>query len=177
MPKIYIEEKWISIPLEGISMEKINLLFFYQLGAQLNPLTKFTPDEKNRAQIWLASFAAHTFTYTTLNSFPTLTVCRSVGIELINAILEVQKWMNKTPPDRWMEVDPLVGVQFSNVINKAKEFETVLTAELQTLATYHVTQKGIYSTADLIERADNTLPASVLPKISRAVKEEIKQSG
>lgn len=100
-----------------------------------------------------------------------------MGIELINAILEVQKWMNKTPPDRWMEVDPLVGVQFSNVINKAKEFETVLTAELQTLATYHVTQKGIYSTADLIERADNTLPASVLPKISRAVKEEIKQSG
>lgn len=160
-------------------MEKISLPFFYQLGAQLNPLTKFTPDAKNRANIWFASYPAHAHTYSLLTSsaFATLTVCRSISVEFINAILEVQKWMSKTPPDKWAEVNPSVDIKFANVVNKAKEFETVLTAELQTLATYHVTQKGIYSTTDLIERADNLLPAPVSSKIGEGVKEEIRQSG
>lgn len=174
-----IKESWVGIPLGGVPMEKINLPFFYQLGAQLNPLTKFTPEVNNRALIWLASFPVHTYVYSLLvsPSFETLTVCRAAGIELTAAIVEVQKWMSETPPNKWKDIDPSVDMLFSNVINKAKEFETVLSAELQTLATYHATQKGIYSTTDLIERAERVLPVSVLPKISPEIKEEIRQSG
>jgi hypothetical protein len=158
-------------------MEKINLQFFYELGAQLNPLTKFTPEVKNRVGIWLASFPAHQYAYAILNSTVTLKVCRGTGIELTDVISKMQKWMSDRQPAQWADVDVQANILFTNVINKAKQFETVLNAELQTLATYHVTQKGIYATTDLIERAEYILPASVLSKISQEVKEEIKQSG
>jgi hypothetical protein len=158
-------------------MEKISLPFFYQVGAQLNPLTKLTPDAKNRAAIFFTSFQVHSYVYSLLISSVGLKVCQLAGKQLIDAILEIQKWMSGKTPDKWVEADYAVDTKFNTVVNKAKEFETVLTAELQTLATYHVTQKGIYSTSDLVERAENILPGPVLSKISEGVKEEIRQSG
>jgi len=41
-----------------------------------------------------------------------------------------------------------------NIRTAASEFETVFAAELATFDTYIVSKKGIYSTADLIDRAD-----------------------
>jgi hypothetical protein len=90
-------------------MEKINLPFFYQMGAQINPLTKFTPDQNNRALIWLASFSAHSYVYGLLSSYASLTVCRTCGIELINAIMQMQKWMNETPGVKFNDAD-LLGI-------------------------------------------------------------------
>jgi len=158
-------------------MERLSLPFFYQMGAQVNPLTKFTPDINNRILIHFASFPAHSYVYTILTSYASLTVCRAAGTELINAILEVQKWINVTPPNKWKDIDAKVDVLFSNVVNKAKEFETILSAELQTLATYRVTEKGIYSTSGLIDNAENMLPESIKIKISKDVVEELRQSG
>lgn len=172
-----IEEKWVSIPLGGVSMEKIDLPFFYQLGAVLKPLTEMEAKDSTRVDIWLASFHVGENVRDLLDLFSTLTVCRGAGKELISVIEEAGNWMRQTPAQEWHKQDYSVDLKFRRIISKAKEFETVLSAELQTLATYHATQKGIYSTTDLIERAENTLPASVLPKISQGVKEEIRQSG
>lgn len=177
MNSIITEERWATISLEELSMEKINLPFFYHLGAKLNLLTELTPEVDNRVQIWLATMPAHSYVYTLLESFSTLTVCRTTGIEFINAIIEVQNWMTETPPNKWGKEEPSVDVRFNNVIIKAKEFQTVLIAELETLASYYVTQKAIYSTTGLIERAENILPEHVLKKISTDIKEEIRQSG
>lgn len=158
-------------------MKKINLPFFYQLGAKLNPLTEFTPTVNNRSQIWLASFPVHSYVYTLLETFKTLTVCRAAGIALIDAILKMQNWVREPPPDKWGEEDPSVDFLFQNVITATKNFEIVLTAELQRLETYHVTQKGIYSIPDLIDKTEDMLPDSTREKIGKKVVEEIRQSG
>ena len=97
-------------------MEKINLSFFYQLGAPLNPLTKFVADVDNRISIWVASFPAHSYTYTLFTEFKTLIACRNAGVERINSIFKMQQWLDKRSPYKWQEENRSVDTIFSNVI-------------------------------------------------------------
>lgn len=172
-----IETTWVIVPSGGVTMEKISLPFFYQLGSQLKPLTEYEVRADNRVQIFIACVFVKGNIRLLLDQFTTLTVCRTAGEELINAIGNIEKWWKETAPDDMSKPNYSVDAEFRQVVNKAKEFQVVLSAELQTLATYHVTQKGIYSTTDLIERAENILPRPVLVKMSPQVIEEIKQSG
>jgi len=160
-------------------MEKLNLNFFYQLGAQLNPITNFIPTENNRIDIWLASGRAESFLIAlmTNKSFAPLTVCRPAGTQLLNAISGVKKWMNETPPEKWKEKQWAADQTFKMVVDKAKEFETILGAELQTLGTYVVSQKGIYSIAGLVNFTEYMLPDSIRLKMGQDVINEIRQSG
>ena len=86
--------------------------------------------------------------------------------EISNFGLEMQKWMNQRPPDNWRDEDFSADKLFNDVINKAKQFETILLADLQTLATYLVTQKGAYYIPDIIDRTEIVLPESIQVKIS-----------
>ena len=172
-----IKERWVSITLGGVPMKRINPAFFYGLGALLTPLTKMEAKNSTRVDIWLASRDVDPIVRSLLDFYSALTVCRHTGGELINAIAEAGKWMRKTPAKEWEKEDYSVGLKFRQVIDKAKEFQTVLSAELQTLVTYHVTQKGIYSTIGLIEGAEKILPEPVLKKINTDIVEEIRESG
>jgi len=158
-------------------MEKINLPFFYQLGSELNPLTQFKYDNTKRLDALIATAGVRTSVSTLLSSFPVLHVCRDAGTQLLDAIQQAWDWFRNVDKDKLSENDLAADRKFEKIIDKAKEFETVLSAELRALAAYHVTQKGIYSTTDLIDRAENILPESILPKVSQLVKDEIKQSG
>ena len=158
-------------------MKKIDLPFFYKLGAQLHPLTEFDVKASNRLKILIACYRAKLSIEFLLDSFNGLTVCCPAGRELLKYMGKCDKWYDETPDDKLLEPDPSVDYQFQMLISKAKEFETVLSAELQALATYYATQKGIYSTTALIERTENVLPKSVKEKIIEQVIKDIRQSG
>jgi hypothetical protein len=153
------------------------LPFFYQLGTQLHPLTELEAETSNRIHILRFCYPAWKSIENLLDRFSALTVCRADGKELIDAIMEIDKWLADTPTEKWLEEDRSVDFMFEKMIDQAKEFETVLSAELETLATYHVTQKGIYDTTALIERAENVLPIPMLNKIDEKVIKEIRESG
>ena len=172
-----IEERWASIPLEGVPMERMNLPFFYQLGMYLHPLTELKPDTKNIFRVAIASLWASSSVRTLLERFPALSVCRTVGNELLVLHDEVTKWLDNTPNDKLTELYPSMDGVFQVLIEKAKEFETVVSAELPKLDTFQVTQKGIYDTTDLIEKAEKSLPAPILNKINEAIAREIRESG
>lgn len=172
-----IKERWVSITLGGVPMEKINLPFFYQLGFKLNPLTRFTVDASKRIEIFIAAFAVKDVIRSLLDTFSTLAVCRAAGEALISACEDVHDWVRSTPSEKWEERDYLADGKFKQVINKAKELETVLSNELPMLDTYHVTRKGIYDTTALITRAEDSLPVSVLSKIGNKSVTDIRESG
>jgi hypothetical protein len=65
----------------------------------------------------------------------------------------------------------------NGVINRAKEFETVLANELPGLATYMVSQKGIYSTDELISQAKMQVPEKYREVLSGRATEDIQQAG
>jgi hypothetical protein len=158
-------------------MERTNLPFFYQLGAELNPLAQFDPGRARKVDVFIAAIGVRNHLQTLLNTYPTLNVCRAAGCALLGAIDAIQQWFRDTTPEALRETIQIGDVEFRAVINKAKQFETVLSAELGVLATYHVTSKGAYSTAELIERADLVLSESVRQKVPQEALEEIKQAG
>jgi len=155
-------------------MEKVSLPFFYQVGSGLGPLSRLVPDRASRLDILVAIFTVRPTLDTLLNSFPALTVCRGVAGELQNLMTSVVELPVKE--EEWSK--PLEAfTPYRTVITKAKEFEIVLTAELQGLPSYLPDQKGIYDTTLLIDQADRVLPASALAKLRPPVREELRQSG
>lgn len=159
-------------------MEKINLPFFYQLGSQLNPLSKMKATSQNRIDIYIAGMTVRASVVALLTWGGGLRVCYSGARALVDAIDDAQKWVaaQKTPGD-WTKVDASVDWKFQQLIEKAKNFETVLSEELLTLSAYLATKKGIYSTSDLIDRAERVFPPSVLEKLSEAVTQEVAHGG
>lgn len=158
-------------------MEILSLPFFYKLGSQLNPLTKMNTEPSKRFEIYYESYGVPLLIQSLFELFPTLTICRSSGEAFIKAVEQIKILSKNTPAEKWEEKNFLTDIKFKAVIDKAKEFETVLSAELEKLATYYVTQKGIYSTPDLIAQAELSLPLSVRSKISEKVRNEIRESG
>lgn len=158
-------------------MEKTNLQFFYQLGFKLHALTDMSVNAENRTNIFFQAWAVGSEVEALLKSISSLHVCRKVGRDLLTAIKSLTKWFSETKAEERHKTAPEIDWQFQSVINKAREFETVLTNELQILATYHVTQKGIYSTSDLIEKAEHIFPESIRQKTGPELVEEIRQSG
>lgn len=53
----------------------------------------------------------------------------------------------------------------------------MLIAELQTFAAYQVSQKGIYSTADLVDRAENVFAEDVRSLIGQTARDDVNQAG
>jgi hypothetical protein len=91
---------WALIPLEGSRMDKVNLPFFYSLGAQLSPVTKMTVDPKNRPAIVIAVWPVRD----TINALlawrgSTLNVCRPSAQAFLNAVNEVSKWWGASKPE------------------------------------------------------------------------------
>ena len=158
-------------------MDKINLPFFYNLGSHLNPLTTARPTAETRLVTFFQAMQVKSDVEYLLASFESLNVCRVSAQELTKAIGAVEAWSRGVPPADWGEQNIQVDMMFTQVVLSAATFQTVLSAELQTLATYQATQKGIYSTTDLIEHAERTLPDSAQAKIEPEVIQEIQQSG
>ena len=162
-------------------MDRVNLPFFYQLGAKLSPLAHLAPGQTQKGTILMASIGVLPDLNTLLGTFGGLSVCRSSADALNQAIREINALFTKLEPadagKAWSELLNPNDFWFQQVISRALQFETVLSAELATLATYHVTQKGIYSTADLIERAENALSPSVVAKLDSQMTLEIREAG
>jgi hypothetical protein len=180
-----MEQLWVAIDVEGTKMKEINLPFLYQLGWQLHTLAGFTYKPENRAQLVMASFNTQRSIERLLVDFPALEVCRTRGEQLVKNIKWIDEWfdnlVSETDEEKrkqeWFEADPSLDYRFQHVIDTAKEFETVLLADMERLLAYYPGQKGNYSTRQLIERAENALPQSALNKISSDARREITESG
>jgi hypothetical protein len=156
-------------------VETVSLPFFYVLGSKLNRLAEMDTEENDRYKIFLTAYQARRQVEALFVLFPYLTVCRAAGDELV---LAVDKWEKSWVPK--LEEKPISVVeriQIRDMATKAKACETVLTAELQTLDTYHPSQKGIYSTRDIIAQAEYSLPGSLRPRLGPGIVEEIRQGG
>ena len=158
-------------------MEKINLPFIYELGLKSNPLAIRAYDKSERTGIWVQAVTVLSAMELLFERFPTLAACRTKYGELEDAKNEGAEWLDRKPPADWEKEDVAADIIFEKTIKLAKECEIILSAELHTLAAYHITQKGIYATADLIERAEGILPEHVLGIISQMAIREVRESG
>lgn len=177
---VVTSELWASIELWGGNMDKVNLPFFYNLGSALKPLTEMVVTPQSRLDALIAGFNVRSQIQLLFDSFAALTVCRASGISVIAALDTAMRWFTETPQDKRLEQDTNADLAFQRLVTTAREFQTVLSAELQTLAVYQVTHGGAYSVAALIEKAETIIPEvsrKALGTISPKTLGELNQAG
>lgn len=156
-------------------MKRVNAYQFYTLGMVLHPLSKVKEGVK------VSSILLELMTsLRELESFKNekniqLSVCKPLAIKIQQAIKNiVEPILEEGGEGIDKELD---WTQAYNISNGVKEFETVLSAELPSISIYHVSQKGAYSTADLIERAEFVLDEKVRASITPQALVDIQQAG
>jgi hypothetical protein len=145
---------------------------FYDLGVRLHPLATIT-DESLVAEVWFQIYQAKDSLRSVFTDFP-LRVSRGTAVKLEAALVRV------LPDDlteaKWAE-EETVGSRAFQIRQATVELETLLAAELRTFDTYFVSQKGSFSTPDLIDNAEIMLPEGIRQHLSANAIEDIRQSG
>lgn len=164
-------------------MEKLNTHSIYLLATVVHPLETIEHKEGMKlkdaywvllsAQIQLAWFIG-------TNSFFSPSLKRA-AVAALNSITDAG--MPTTMPWDPGGADALDSQKELNsynisLINAAiTKFETVLANELPGLAIYHVDQKGIYSTDDLLTKADCHIPETVRKELPGKAAQDIREAG
>ncbi len=152
-------------------MKRLNVHEFYELAKQLRPLGTIKADTPLK-ELFIDLWGAAAGLLAGLAFLPPLSK---------QAAGKVLRGINAVLPQK---AEELGGIDFEkkidwneayNIANPAREFETILAAELPTLTTYIVDQKGLYSTEDLVERAENMFSESAKKRIPDKALEDIRQ--
>jgi hypothetical protein len=152
----------ILIRLKGKGMQRVNGHQFYDLAIKVHPLVAIERETTIGVSFFLL-WEAREAVIQMLQQIP-LRVCVPAAEKVIDGVDSIL-------PREWQEAvafvtsQESVGYKCYALKEGAKEFETVLAAELQSLDTYLVSQKGTHSTPDLIERAEIMLSGKIRSRI------------
>lgn len=167
---------WVQSSIGEEVVQQINVYQFYQIANVVHPLTEMKSGSPLKAYFYICILARYWLHSLANDKVIPVPICRPVTWKAINAINEIfpadQDAMNKLDMEKEVlphEIYPLVEA--------AKEFETVFSAELQNMATYFVSKKGIYDTNDLIARADDLFTETIRQQMSEQAKLDIREAG
>jgi hypothetical protein len=157
-------------------MLRVDCYRFFDLGQKIHPFTTMV-DETLVKDIWFDIYAAKNILNDFFQTFP-LRISRDPATKLFQLF-------SKIVPDEITETDmgtaetgwADIGYRGFGIRQAATNLETVLAAELNNFDTYFVSQKGSFSTPDLIERAEVMLPESVYVHLSPNALEDFRQAG
>jgi hypothetical protein len=159
-------------------VQKVSEYRLYELACAVHPLTEAASPVKYSA-VWLPWFTARS-ALENLFQQRQLEFCYESANKLYFAI-------NAVVPKEWMDGfdkidslgDPEPDLGFTeryNVVEAAKEFETVLKTELNNADTYFIDPKGSHKTSVLITQAHREIPATVLADVPE-IMEDFNQAG
>jgi hypothetical protein len=175
---------WFFRGVKGSTMKRVNQYQFFQLGSVIHPLTDISRDETMGDVLILLLSAQNWLEYMSAGSIIPLTTCRSVMGRLLAALQRSIPHQNMELPTQERQADwskklaaKLTWYEVSEIPRLAKEFETVLAAELETTDTYYVSEKGIYSTSKLIESAELLFSPSVRNEMPDKAIADVRQAG
>ncbi|MBI4295037.1 MAG: hypothetical protein HY669_02595 [Chloroflexi bacterium] len=157
---------------EGRAMQQVNPYVLYQLAVALKPIADLKGGVTYRdaqmpmliGKIWLRYFLGRTFA--------PLPITAPVAQQLLQNIEDLFPGQTVPPGQEDQPIPTLFSVQ-----NSLREFETLLNNELQRADIYAISQKGIYSTPDLIEKAIIHFPQDVRRNLSAQIVSDINAAG
>jgi len=152
-------------------VKQFNPYDFYTYATAIHPLTELNASPTPLKDILWTLYSAKMQVRAILNGAVPLPVSTGAASALFWAI-------DAIVPDDFSKVDMerQITYELFQIKQAATSFETVFSAELQNANTYSVLQKGIYSTADLIQRAENAL-GEALTTISDDAKRDFSAAG
>lgn len=167
---------WLFIDVDGEDMKRVNQYHFYKMGSVLHPLSEITESAQVSHIAYDLYFARNWINWLLDDSFVSLVVSRAAAVSLNSAI-------NRVIPENLSDISSIDSEkklsysEWWGITNALKEFETVFAAELPTFDVYLVSQKGIYSTADLIERAEKAIYESARTNLPKEAIVDFNQAG
>jgi hypothetical protein len=174
-PNVEWDYFWITAD-RGEFVRKLNTHSVYILGQRINALTILQhKDGLTLRDIFIHLFRADmSLKAQVKGDFFSTSLKRSAGAVLrpIHDLgIDADNFENA-------KLDTVVqSFEIQILVQKAKEFETVLSNELPGLATYVVSPKGIFSTDDLIANAEQHIPEKYRPYLSTKACNDIQQAG
>jgi hypothetical protein len=167
-------------PARGKTVKKLNTHMIYELALAVHPLTELKHQEDMTLgtivwEMWKASTTLPWHVGKQGIFSPSLKRAAGALMASMHATgLPVGTFPEVFKADTSQKIQPWV---LSSLVEAAKEFEIVLGNELPGLATYIVSQKGIYSTDDLISNADQHFAEETLAKIPPNARQDICAGG
>ncbi len=158
-------------------MRRINTHALYLLGKNLEPIDRINEDSSTYGDvIWTLLNARIQINALLSNDTLPVKTCRQAATQLVDAInavvpTDIQEAFKK---DKTAQVSWWLLRQ---VKETATKFETVFAEELAIVDTYSVTQKGAYSTAELITNAEALFSKSVQQKLPHRAIQDIREAG
>ena len=164
------------------TVDKVDLRLLVDFNHKLRRVTESDIQQKKALDLFLSYHNVNADLDSVWRAFPTLRICRAAAKEFMDGVAELSTYLGAHSEEvkAWQDNPPNISgsfLAFSKVLLAAKEFETVLQAELQTLAAYQVEQKGAYSIDKLVESAQEVFPPSTLRSLNAPVISEIRQAG
>lgn len=159
-------------------MQRVYVHGFYTLAAALRPVRDLADEPPYKEVVWILWRAREQLEALLKNQVVPVKTCRLAGMRVIDLITEIvpADYAKAVIPDG--EGDRTVGwIQSYNLREEVKRFETVLAEELRLVDTYAVSQKGVYSTPDLIDEAEMLIPTSVRPRMPAQAIADLRQAG
>lgn len=161
-------------------MQRVNEFVFYELAIKVHAMTDLTFDPIKYSDYFLNFWHARQSVDEIYRQRP-LHFVTPVALRLYNAISAIvpvdwDQAVAAYPKDVTSE-QPIPPWQISEIREAAKEFETVLKTECQSLDTYYVSKKGAYSTKDLVENAHHQIPEPSRSSLSKQAKADFDQAG
>ena len=167
--------------LTGRSMRKVDEFQFYRLATTIHPFTEIA-DDIAVISIFGATMSAKTILLAIWNDTfsPPLGVSRPACGELWQRLNNVvpdkfQDPAKEEAPFNFERVMP--SWECEQIRKAAKNLETVLAAECQSLDTYFVSQKLAYDTRLLIEQAERLVPEGIRKELPAESIQDIQQAG
>jgi hypothetical protein len=155
--------------LKGI-MLPISLPYIYGLASALRPLESIAYDTPLKDSLYVllnAESALNAFLTKSVYS-ATLKASAVPGMSLLQAI---KKLTIEPDKDRTLDLYDIYSLT-----NALREFETVLTHEMNVVNAYLVTKKRGYDTSDLISQAEVIFPQELASKVPEAIP-DIREAG
>jgi hypothetical protein len=158
----------------GVELKKLNLHDVYLLGKEISAIR----DVPNEAKIAEHVFALW-FTRARMQAMISSSLLLSSSTRAAEAVIQAITHVVPNDLDEAMNLpsDNTVGWRGTGIRNKVREFETVLGNDMPDIASYVVSQKGIYRTADLIAHAEHQLSEEVRAAISEQTCLDIREAG
>lgn len=146
---------WIALSVEGATMKKLNTYQFYSLATKIHPLVTLSPVDTEFSKLFVSIYNASTALRPYIGDkgmFPPSS--RHAAIDLVRLLdaAGLEDW-GKNPAAFDMK-KVVRSWEVAGIRSRASDLETVFANDLPGLDTYYVSRKGIYSTPDLIERAE-----------------------
>lgn len=160
-------------------MLRVYVYGFYQLASKLQPLHRLEDGSPYKDWLFPLMSARSELDDLLDNTIVPVKVCRSVAKRLMQAIDAVvpndfTAALKKSTDSPTLKLDWAAAY---NIKESLKKFEVVLAEELRLVDTYSVTQKGAYSTSDLIGCAETLLPVSVRKVMAPDTVNDIREAG